>query len=157
MVLDTNHLSELGYGTSGIQLFTIALCWTNLWSVSRHYARMANHNLCEVVQDIPPGAARRRWTLRADNHGHYHGIVRRSECPLYLELDWRPTAVDSVRGVGVFRLNLTGLLRDRYIRPEPADSHGPNVRLRIIRADDGSFYVQTNEHGPRLLLASRAA
>ncbi len=115
---------------------------------------MENHHLSEVVQDIPPGVARRRWTLRTDNHGHHHGIVRLSECPLYLELHWRPTVVDSVRRVGVFRLDLTSLLRDGYIRPEPADSHGPDVRLRIIQADDGSFYVQTNRNGPRLLLAN---
>src|SRR6266436_6729575 len=101
---------------------------------------MENHNLCKVVQDIPPNAAKRRWTLRADNHGHHNSIVQLSESPLYLHLHWRPTAVDSVRRVGVFRLDLTGLLRDGYIRPEPADSHGPDVRLRIIRADDGSFY-----------------
>ena len=50
--------------------------------------RMENHGLCEVVQDIPPGVARRRWTLRADNHGHHHNRVRLSECPLYLELRW---------------------------------------------------------------------
>ncbi len=118
---------------------------------------MENHNLCEAVQVIPPSAAHRHWTLRADNHGHHHGRVSVSECPLYLELDWRRSADDSVRQVGIFRLDLVGLLRDRYIRPEPADSRGPDVRLRIVRADDGSFYVQTNRHGPGLLLPSCVA
>lgn len=118
---------------------------------------MENHNLCEAVRDIPPGAARRCWTLRADNHGHHHGRVRLSECPLYLELQWRPTAEDTVQRVGVFRLDLTGLLRGGFIRPDPADSHGPDARLRIVRADDGNFYVQTNERGPRLLLARGAS
>jgi hypothetical protein len=114
--------------------------------------RMENHNLCEVVQDIPPGAAKCCWTLRADNHGHHHSRIRLSKSPLYLELHWRPTADDSAQRVGVFRLDLTGLLRDGYIRPEQKDSYGSNVRLRVFRADDGSFYVQTNQHGPRLLL-----
>src|SRR5437773_744195 len=109
-----------------------------------------------MKSNISPGAMMRRWTLRADNHGHHHGIVRLSECPLYLELQWRPTAVDSVRPVGVFRLDLPDLLRQRYVRSEPVGSHGPAVRLRIVLADDGSFYVQTNKHGPRLLLGSRA-
>src|SRR5436190_15160323 len=118
---------------------------------------MENHALCEVVQDIPRGAAHRRWTLRADNHGHYHNIVTLSECPLYLKLHWRPTAADVVRPVGVFRLDLTGLLRDGYIRHEPAGSHGSDVRLRVVRDDDGSFYVQTNRKGRRFLLASPAA
>ena len=117
---------------------------------------MENHKLSELVQDIPPGAARRNWTLRADNRGHHHSRVRLSECPLYLELHWRGTADDSVRRVGVFRLDLVGLLRDGYIRPETSDSRGSDVRLRIVRADDGSFYVQANQQGPRLLLPSSA-
>jgi len=118
---------------------------------------MESHNLCEAVRDIPPGAAHRHWTLRADNHGHHHSRVSLSECPLYLELDWRRSRGDAVRRVGVFRLDLTGLLREGYIRPEPADSRGPDVRLRIFRDDDGSFYVQTTSHAPRFLLSSRDA
>jgi|GEM_PF-117437 len=114
---------------------------------------MDDKNLCKVVQDIPPGAAKCRWTLRADNHGHYHGRTSLSKSPLYLELHWRLTADDSVRRVGVFRLDLIGLLRDGYIRREPTDSNCSDVRLRIVRADNGCFYVQTNQHGPRLLLA----
>lgn len=112
--------------------------------------------LSEVVQDIPRGAAHRRWTLRADNQAHHHGIVRLSESPLFLELHWRPTAVDAVRPVGVFRLDLNGLLRGGYIRYEPVGSHGSDVRVRIVRDDDGSFYVETKQDEPRLLLASRA-
>ena len=118
---------------------------------------MENHTLCEIVQDVPRGAAHRYWTLRADNQGHHHEIVRLSERPLYLELHWRPSAAGSVRRVGVFRLDLDGLLHEGYIRHEPVGAHGPDVRLRVVRDDDGSFYVQTNRDGPRLLLASRAA
>ena len=118
---------------------------------------MENHNLCEAVQVVPPSAAHRRWTLRADNHGHHHGRVNLSECPLYLELNWRRSADDPVRPVGVFRLDLVELLRARYIRSEPADSRGSDVRLRIVRYADDSFYVQVNRHGPGLLLPSCAA
>jgi hypothetical protein len=57
---------------------------------------MENHHLSEIVQDIPPGAARRSWTLRADNHGHHHSKDNLSENPLYLQLHWRATADDSV-------------------------------------------------------------
>jgi len=117
---------------------------------------MENNSLCKAVQDIPPDAARRCWTLRADNHGHHHSRVRLSECPLYLELHWRLTVDDSVRRVGVFRLDLTGLLRDGYIRPEREHSGDDDVRLRIVRADDGNFYVQKNRHGARLLMSSHA-
>jgi hypothetical protein len=123
-----------------------------------HPLRKSPRQTCSANQCLlMNNPRRRRWTLRADNHGHYHSIVRLSECPLFLELHWRPTAVDAVRPVGVFRLDLDGLLRDRYIRHEPAGSHGPDVRVRVVRDDDGSFYVQTKRDEPRYLLASRAA
>ena len=114
-----------------------------------------NRNLCEPVQDIPPGVARRNWILRDDYHHHHHSRMHLSNEPLYLELHWRQTTGAPVRRVGAFRLNLAGLLRDGYIRPERADAQDSDVRLRIVRADDGSFYVETKKHGPRLLLANR--
>ena len=118
--------------------------------------RMGTNNLCEVVQHVAPGARCRHWILRAEYSGHHHAKVPLSECPLYLELFWRLTANEQVRRVGLFRLDLNGLLRDGYIRPDPKDSRSPDVRLRIVRDNDGSFYVQTNHHGPRFLLPSRA-
>jgi len=118
---------------------------------------MDNSKLCEMVKAIPSGAAHRRWTLRADNHGHHHSKVSLSECPLYLELNWRRSVDDSVQQVGVFRLNLAGLLREGYIRTEPINSRSLNVRLRIFRSDDGSFYVQTKRRGPQFLLPSGIA
>ena len=112
---------------------------------------MTNHDLCVSVQSIPPEANTRKWTLRADNQNHYHGVVNVSESPLYLELFWRLTAADPVKKVGTFRLNLPGLLQGGYIRCEPANSSGPEVRFRIIRAD-GHFYVQVNQNRPCILL-----
>ena len=116
---------------------------------------MENLNLCELVQAIPSDAARRNWILRDDYGHHHHCRMHLPKEPLYLELHWRLTANDPVRFVGVFRLDLTGLLRDDYIRPDPKGSNGSKVRLRIVRASDGSFYVQTDGRGPRLLLANR--
>jgi hypothetical protein len=113
---------------------------------------MINRDLCESVQGAPPGANIRRWTLRNDNHSHYHNVVNISESPLYLELSWRQTATDPVRRVGIFRLNLLGLLQSGYIRWEPVNSSGPEARLRIVRAVDGQFYVQVNQKGLRILL-----
>lgn len=114
---------------------------------------MKNRNLCLAVHDALHGARIRRWTLRDDNNSHHHGVVRLSESPFYLELSWRRTAIDPAQRVGTFRLNLPDLLRGGYIRPDPADSLGTDVRLRIVRSDDGSFYVQANHDGPRVLLA----
>jgi hypothetical protein len=119
---------------------------------------MENHNLFKIVEDIPPGAAARHWILRADYRcaggSHWHAKVNLSESPLYLELGWHQTADDPVQHVGVFCLDLTRLLRDGYIRPESKDSQNSDVRLRIFRADEGSFYVQTNQRGRGLLLAN---
>ena len=114
---------------------------------------MEKNNLCVVVRDIPSGAARRSWTLRADNQGHHHGRIPLSEQPLYLDLKWRATAADEVKQVGVFRLDLVGLLRDGYIRQEASGASTSDVRLRIVRADEGSFYVQANQQGPRFLMS----
>lgn len=115
-------------------------------------------NLCEFVQDIPPSAKCRHWILRAEyQSGHHHAKVHLSDSPLYLDLHWCLTTDAPVHRVGVFRLDLIGLLRKGYIRQDPKDSLGPDVRLRIIRDNDGSFYVQTNQRGPRFLLPSQAA
>jgi hypothetical protein len=123
---------------------------------------MGNNNLCEVVQDIPPGAAARHWVLRADyrcaggSHHHAKG-VKLSECPLYLELHWKRTRTGSIRRLGIFRLDLNGLLRGGYIRPESESPQCPEVRLRIFRADDGRFFVQTRHSEPELFFAADVA
>ena len=117
-----------------------------------------NHKLCQVVQRIPPDAAKRHWKLRADYRcaggSHWHGKVSLSESPLYLELDWHSTANEPTENVGIFRLDLIELLRCRHIRLESEDSHCSDVRLRVFRADDGNFYVQINQDEPPLFFAN---
>ena len=49
-------------------------------------------------------------------------------------------------------VNLIGLLGGGYIRPEPKNSDGSHVRLRVFRADDGSFYIQANQRERGLLI-----
>jgi hypothetical protein len=117
-------------------------------------SNMENKNLCKVVHAIPPGSPHRRWTLRADYYNHFHGGVRLSESPLYLELHWRLTANDSVKRVGLFHLEIQELLHFGYVRTERNHTQGYDVRLRIVRADDGCFYVQAKNDGPRILLPS---
>ncbi len=112
---------------------------------------MTDHDLCEPVQVAPAGAKVRKWILREDNNSHYHGVVRLDDSPIYLELFWRRTAESPVHRVGLFRLNLPGLLQGRFIRYEPADSSGPEVRLRIVRAE-GQFFVQARQEGPCILM-----
>jgi hypothetical protein len=98
----------------------------------------------------------RRWTLRADNHEHHHGVVSLSERPLYLALSWRRSATDTEQSVGTFQLDLDLLLAGGYIRREGSDGEG-KVRLRVVRSDDGKFWIQTRSDGPRLLVPASAA
>lgn len=113
---------------------------------------MLNNELCERIQTVPLGVKVRKWTLRDDNNSHYHSVVSLSDSPLYLELSWRLTAADPIQRVGLFRLNLPGLLQGGFIRHEPVDSLGSGIRFRIVR-DGGHFYVQVNQDGPRILMA----
>jgi len=75
----------------------------------------------------------------------------------FLMLNWKRTRNGSVRQLGIFRLDLNGLLRDGFIRPESKDSHCQNVRVRIFRADDGKFFVQIKASEPKLFLAADVA
>jgi len=112
---------------------------------------MINRDLCRAVQQPPSGANIRRWTLN-NTLGQHNGVVNISESPLYFELSWRETAKDPKQRVGLFYLNLPGLLQGGFIRHEPKDSLGPKVRLRIIRTNDGKFYIQVNQDGPCIQL-----
>jgi hypothetical protein len=106
---------------------------------------MSSARLCERVEES------RQWTLRNDA-GHHHGIVRLSESPLYLALSWKETADAPVQPVGLFRLDLRGLLAEGYIRYESEEMKGENVRLRVVRRDDHAFCLQVNAKGPALVL-----
>jgi hypothetical protein len=120
---------------------------------------MEIRNFCELAQEIPPGVKLHIWKPRANHRcaggSHWHANVKLSERPYYLDLYWRKTADDPVQRVGVFRLDLIGLLRDGYIRSESKDSQSSDVRLRFFRSDDGNIYVQTKQGKPKLPLPKR--
>lgn len=105
-----------------------------------------------VVGAPPPGAKSRQWTLRRNNRAQHHGIVDLSESPLYLSLWWRADEHSEATHVGVFRLDLEGLLRGKYVRHDPAGSTGSRLRLRIVMLDDDSFHVQVGAGTPRYYL-----
>jgi hypothetical protein len=56
--------------------------------------------------------------------------------------------------VGLFLLDLPGLLRNGFIRAEPVGADGQELRLRFVRMDDGHFYIQARQDGPRLRVDS---
>ena len=103
------------------------------------------------MSHLPQGVKGTRFTLRDDNHQHYHRRVSLGITPLYLRLYWRASVSAPVHHIGIFRLDLPALLRDGYIRPERA-LNSTEVRIRLYRADDGYIYVQTRTDAPRLLV-----
>lgn len=106
--------------------------------------------LATRIGDTYAGRGVRLWTLN-DEQGHYHGVVDLSESPLLLKLSWRRTADGQVMPVGVYRLDLRGLLDAGFIRTEP--TRGRNkVRVRVVRGSDGTFGLQARSGAPYLRL-----
>ncbi len=106
--------------------------------------------LCARLTQTPAGAAIRRWTLN-DDRGEHHGVVDSAESPLVLDLRWRRSSGAATSQVGVFRLDLRGLLKTGCIRTEPTQGVG-KVRLRIAKRMDGAFWVQARNGGPSVAL-----
>jgi ribosomal protein L15E len=94
----------------------------------------------------------RCWTLRDDEDQHHHGKIRINEAHEYIELRWKAKADSQVYSLGLYQLNLRGLLSAGYIRLEKP--HVENeVRIRFYRARDGIVYLQTRLDAPRLKVA----
>jgi len=113
---------------------------------------MRDADLCQRIETIPPGVKVRKWVLNDATNSNYHSVVNVKEIPMYLHLSWRHSAHDPIQFVGIFRLNLPGLLQNGYVRPEPKDSYGPEIRFKIVRAKDGNFYIQVNQDGQQALM-----
>ena len=111
---------------------------------------MEHATLCTRLTQAPTGAGTRRWTLN-DDRAEHHGVVDLAESPLVLDLRWRRTSGAATNPVGVFRLDLRGLLEAGCIRAEPTQGDG-KVRLRIARQVDGSFWIQARCGGPGIRL-----
>jgi len=115
---------------------------------------MSNQSLVSQVAGMPPPGARvRRWTLCVSNRSRHHGVVSLRESPLFLDFSWRPIAGANVAHVGLFRLDLHGLLLGSYIRHDPIGTSGQKVRVQIVRNANGEFYIQASNNRPRIRLA----
>jgi hypothetical protein len=80
---------------------------------------MHDSTLCQKIHQVPTGAKTCKWVLNDATNSNYHGVVNVNESPLYLHLSWRRSAKDPIKFVGIFRLDLTGLLQNGFVRPEP--------------------------------------
>jgi hypothetical protein len=114
---------------------------------------MGEANLLQRVDASPAGIRPRRFTLRDDNAQHYHREMRLLETPVYIQLAWRSTAESQVHSLGMFRLDLRGLLSAGFIRLERPTSN-ETVRVRFYRANNGTIYLQTKLGSPALAVAA---
>ena len=71
---------------------------------------------------------------------------------MYLRLLWKRNAQAMPQPIGLFKLDLAGLLKAKYIKQ---DKPG-HVRVRFVHADDGFVYVQVRPGAPRLRVGSTA-
>jgi hypothetical protein len=121
-------------------------------TVSRGNSMTQSAELVRRVESAPAGVKPRRFTLRDDNAKHYHRQMRIIESPVYVELAWRANAKSQVHSLGLFRLDLRGLLSAGYVRAETPNSED-EVRVRFYRASNGMIYLQTKQGSPALVVA----
>ena len=105
--------------------------------------------LVRRVESAPAGVKPRRFTLRDDNAQHYHRQMEIIESPVFVQLAWRANAKSQVHSLGIFRLDLRGLLSAGYIRTERPDLEN-EVRVRFYRASNGLIYLQVKHGSPAL-------
>lgn len=112
-----------------------------------------SNELVRRVESAPAGVRPLRFTLRDDNAQHYHRRMLIIQSPVYVKLAWRATAMSQVHSLGVFRLDLRGLLSAGYIRRERPNWEG-EVRVRFYRANNGVIYLQSKRGSPALAVAA---
>lgn len=102
--------------------------------------------LVNKVDAVPDGLKCHQWTLNAVNRKDHYGKVRLDESPFYLHLFCMDSEIEDPHEVGIFKLDLKGLLDEGYIRHDPVHSAGTDLRLRIV-SDSRGFHIQTNGNG----------
>lgn len=93
----------------------------------------------------------RTWTGNDITARNHHGPVSLKETPLVLDLRWRRSAQHQPVAVGVFKLDLPGLLKAGYVRPEKTPGA---VRLRFWHGEDDMIYIQVNSSSKKLAVAA---
>ncbi|GEM_PF-774906 len=114
-------------------------------------------DLCIAVSSNPAGSRLHEWTYNdADPKSCCQHPVPLSESPFYLRLLWRTSGEAQVYPVGIFKINLRGLLEAGYVNYDPVkDSTSPNIRLRIVHSE-ARFFIQSDKKGPRLLMQGKS-
>jgi uracil-DNA glycosylase len=105
-------------------------------------------NLARRVDDSHVADVRRDWTGNDDSARNHHSVVLLSESPLRLRLSWKRGRTGKAQFIGVFDLNLPGLLAAHHVRLEPGETNA--IRLRFYHGTDEVIYIQVNSQSPGL-------
>jgi hypothetical protein len=118
------------------------------------YPRSGDERFVQRLEVFPPGVKVARWVIRDDNQQHYHGVVKLTRSPLFLELRWKAQAGGDEQLVGRYRLTLPELLSGDYVRFEREDETGDIVRLRFYRGPGGIVSIQARSDREGLPIGS---
>ena len=83
----------------------------------------------------------------------HHGFVPDKDDPKDIALYWRSDEKAPRRFVGIYRLNLTALLNDGYIRNDTYDGKN-GFRVKFVHADNDCIYLQKDSNSPRLIVGA---
>lgn len=102
-----------------------------------------------LVEVLDPGSATptRTWTGNDVTARNHHGPVNIDESPLTIGLKWRKSPQHAAISIGVFKLDLSGLLKAGYVRKEKTPGM---VRLRFWHGPDNLIYIQVNSESRKL-------
>lgn len=114
------------------------------------YPTPDTQHFVERLESFPADAKVARWIIRDDNNQHYHGVVRLSESPLWIELKWKQTSTGAEQLVGRYRLSLPELLAGDFVRFEREGETGDDIRLRFYRGSGGVVFIQSRGDRPGL-------
>ena len=89
-----------------------------------------------ATADLPP--RHRQWTGNDKSARNHNGAVRFRESPLFIRLFWKETPTSSIKEIGSFKLNLSLLASENYVRT----LDNQTLKLRFYHAKDGRIYIQ---------------
>ncbi len=106
----------------------------------------------DLVEVLDSGSVTptRTWTGNDVTARNHHGPVNLDESPLTIGLKWRKSPKHAAISVGVFKLDLSGLLKAGYVREEKTRGM---VRLRFWHGPDNLIYIQVNSESRKLPVA----
>ena len=104
-------------------------------SMAHLVRRLQNSDVSEIDRD---------WTGNDESARQHHGRVSLNASPLKLRLSWKHSPKDSSHLIGIYELDLRGLLEAAYVRVKPKTEN--ENRLRFYHGHDNLIYIQVNSN-----------